>query len=260
MELLQNLVEHSMDDDYYAVAGRQGGGRSTTASQVAVMTVLALFATLVVVAAVQTRVALPASQNERAALIVQVNEEKDIVSERQAALATLQRDVAALQETTTDATLSGVIEQQQVVAGSVPVAGPGVRIIVDNAGDADRNSRGRVLDSDLQLLVNGLWFSGAEAVAINEHRLTSLSSIRSAGEAITVNYRSLTPPYTVTAVGDPRTLQARFLETPAGLTWANLEANFGLRFDADVRPDLQLPAAPESRTAVRYAAPVRTAS
>ena len=39
----------------------------------------------------------------------------------------------------------------------------------------------RVLDVDLQGVVNGLWASGAEAIAVNGQRLTGLTTIRAAG-------------------------------------------------------------------------------
>ena len=35
---------------------------------------------------------------------------------------------------------------------------------------------------DLQILVNGLWESGAEAISVNGHRLSTLTAIRGAGE------------------------------------------------------------------------------
>ncbi len=81
-----------------------------------------------------------------------------------------------------------------------------------------------MLDVDLQILANGLWQAGAEAVAINGHRLSSLTAIRSAGDAITVDFRSLTRPYRVEAIGDPRTLPARFVETAGGAWWHELAA------------------------------------
>ena len=59
----------------------------------------------------------------------------------------------------------------------------------------------RVLDTDIQLVVNGLFASGAEAVSVNGQRVTVLSPIRSAGEAVLVGFRPLTPPYEVSAVG-----------------------------------------------------------
>ena len=98
-------------------------------------------------------------------------------------------------------------------------------IVVDDSPAASSDARDRVLDLDLQMLANGLWQAGAEAVAINGHRLSGLTAIRSAGDAITVDYRSLTRPYRVEAIGDPRTLQARFVESPAGAWWNDLAQN-----------------------------------
>jgi uncharacterized protein YlxW (UPF0749 family) len=95
------------------------------------------------------------------------------------------------------------------------------------------------------VLVNGLWESGAEAIAINGNRLGPLSAIRVAGEAITVNYRSLSAPYTVEAIGDPASLQARFIDTAAGQAWLDLQSNYGLRFEPSEREEMTLPATPD---------------
>lgn len=116
--------------------------------------------------------------------------------------------------------------------------------MVDDAATSADNSDDRVLDLDLQILANGLWQAGAEAIAINGHRLSTLTAIRSAGDAITVDYRSLTGPYRVEAIGDPRTLPARFAETPAGAWWTELSRNRGMRFDVSEARTLNLPADP----------------
>ena len=60
-------------------------------------------------------------------------------------------------------------------------------MVVDDAPDTTDDKQ-RVLDLDLQKLVNGLWQVGAEAISINGQRLTSLSAIRDAGSSITVNF------------------------------------------------------------------------
>jgi uncharacterized protein YlxW (UPF0749 family) len=98
-------------------------------------------------------------------------------------------------------------------------------VVVDDAPATDGDTRDQVLDLDLQVLANGLWASGAEAVSINGHRLSALTAIRGAGDAITVDYRSLTRPYRVEAIGDPRTLQARLAESAAGSWWNDLAQN-----------------------------------
>lgn len=64
--------------------------------------------------------------------------------------------------------------------------------MVDDAANGLRDGRDRVLDMDLQILTDGLWQAGAEAISVNGHRLSALTAIRGAGEAITVDNRSLT--------------------------------------------------------------------
>ena len=104
-----------------------------------------------------------------------------------------------------------------MLSGARAARGPGIQIVVDDAPDAT-SFKQQVQAPDLQKLVNGLWQVGAEAIAINGQRLTSLSSIRDAGSAITVNYVSLRHPYTVSAIGDPKTMGARVLDTAGGQT------------------------------------------
>ena len=76
-----------------------------------------------------------------------------------------------------------------MVAGAEAVTGPG--IVITAAGSRDDAEAGRITDHDLQVLVNGLWYAGAEALSINDNRVGTLTSIRTAGDAITVNFRSI---------------------------------------------------------------------
>ena len=101
-----------------------------------------------------------------------------------------------------------------MLAASEAVHGPGIVIAAQSS--ADGSDAGRITDRDLQVLVNGLWYAGAEAVAVNDNRVGSLTSIRTAGDAITVNFRSISSPYTVIALGDTDTLRTRFAQNPAG--------------------------------------------
>jgi uncharacterized protein YlxW (UPF0749 family) len=131
-----------------------------------------------------------------------------------------------------------------------------VRVVVDNAPGAAQDERLRVLDTDLQHLVNGLWQAGAEAISINGERLTNLSAIRHAGSAITVNFRSLSRPYTVSAIGDPDRLPVRFGNTTSGQTWLDLQQKVGLKFSMRVVRSLSLPAQP--LRPLRYALPEKS--
>src|SRR5690606_12738671 len=93
------------------------------------------------------------------------------------------------------------------------------------------SEEGFVQDLDLQVVATALWSAGAEAVAINGHRLTTLSAIRSAGRAILVDLAPLARPYTIEAVGDPQGLQAGLARTTGGAHLAGLRSTFGIAVD-----------------------------
>jgi uncharacterized protein YlxW (UPF0749 family) len=106
------------------------------------------------------------------------------------------------------------------------------------------NEPGKIVDRDLQIVVNGLWQAGATDIAINGRRLTPTSAIRSAGEAILVNYRPLIPPYVVSAIGpDANQIIGRFREGTAGLLLEELEATYGVFWELQTVGEVTLPAA-----------------
>ena len=108
--------------------------------------------------------------------------------------------------------------------------------------DADKDE-GKVFSKDLQIVVNGLWEAGAEAISVNGQRLTSRSAIRFAGEAILVNYRPLARPYRISVIGDPDDLQAEFAANDGGAYARALQDNYGIRVSIDAAKSLSLPAA-----------------
>ncbi|KAA1419795.1 DUF881 domain-containing protein [Mumia zhuanghuii] len=249
MTLLQNIIDHPLDDDYYTHEPHERSARGRTAAVV----VIAFFALLITLAVLQTQAAKPEEETERAVLITQLEKRMESIDTRKEEVADLGRAVGRLQRVQAGAEALARAQEQRAVVGTIAVSGPALRVTVDNAGDSDDNPAGRVRDKDLQVLVNGLWAAGAEAIAINGNRLTAMSSIRAAGEGITVNYRSLTTPYVVTAIGNPRTLPGNFVETSAAQTWTVLKENFGMRFDVTERDQAELPAAPRRASTIRHA-------
>lgn len=123
-------------------------------------------------------------------------------------------------------------------AGMAPLAGPGVTVTVDDAIGAQSGSLNRVLDRDLQLVVNALWKMGATGIAINGERLTGLTAIRSAGDAILVDYRPLSPPYRIDAVGTSSAVPG---DSDLVRLLDGLESSYGLR-SAVTAGDVALPA------------------
>lgn len=263
-DLLSRLSESAVDDDYARVAARresETNGRHRPGWGVVVAVVLGL---MISVAALQAQSREPTEARERSAVIEQIEERRTSITRSTDTLEGLKDEIASLQGDVSSAGASGeslldAVQRSRILTGWGPVEGPGVRIVVDDADDAPTTEGGTVMDRDLQVLTNGLWQAGAEALSINGQRLGPTSAIRVAGQAITVNYRPLTPPYTATAIGDPDTLQARFSETAAGQSWFQLESNYGIRFDIESADDLTLPGVPTGRLRLRSAVPERDA-
>ena len=245
MDLLLQVVRQPVDPDYAVVAARGvPQPRRHAALAVTALAIGALFA----VAALQTTRAAPDLQSERRELITRVQAaegQQDQLRSRVTALsdenATLR--AAALGGDVNSQILQRRLERLAPAVGAAAVRGPGVSIVVDDAATG-RDARDRVLDLDLQILANGLWAVGAEAVAVNGHRLSNLTAIRSAGDAITVDYRSLTRPYRVEAIGNPQTMPAAFAESSAGAWWHDLARNRGMQFEVVEADELSLPADP----------------
>lgn len=255
--LLTLITEEALDRDYQVAASRRDPDRPEGAgSRTAVVLVVAAFAMLVTVAAVQTSRNADVDHASRASLAQRIEA-------RRALAADLQEEVAGLRAANSDAEadLRGLGERVSslqtrrlelgALTGFAGITGDGVRISLDNAPYADPNAQ--VRDSDLALLVDGLWSAGAEAIAINGQRLTALSAIRNSGPAIEVNSVGIAPPYTVTAIGDGRSLSADFISSRSGQAFVALAQQYGFRYEMDRVDSVQLPAAPASQRRLRSA-------
>ena len=258
--LLDHITAHSLDEDYAHVAekraaereaqgehesGARAGRRNLHTTSVVALLLLGL---LLTVAGVQTAESQPVQQASRASLVEQAKNRRAELDAARAQVLRLRKEVNRAQterQAAADAVASvdGELQELGVVTGAGPATGPGVKIVVDDRPDAVTD-RQTVQDVDLQILVNGLWTAGAEAVSVNGQRVTNLTAIRLAGKAITVNLRSLRRPYTITAIGDPDQLPARFVESGAGTWWLNLKSVYGLQFTMTREDSLTVPAAP----------------
>ena len=105
------------------------------------------------------------------------------------------------------------IRQLQIANGSIDVAGPGITITI--IGDSV------IMNYDLIDIVNELWLSGAEAVAINDIRILDTTTIeqiedKNGNIVITINGQVLLSPIEITAIGDGVTLE-KGLTFPGGI-------------------------------------------
>jgi uncharacterized protein YlxW (UPF0749 family) len=180
-----------------------------------------------------------------------------------ATLAALRQDLAQRRQTAASNTdrlqaLKSELDRQALLAGLVPVAGPGVTAVLDDSATqippgADPNAY-IIHEHDLRDIVNLLWMAGSEAVAINDERVVGTSSIYCVGSTVMVNNTRLSPPYTIRAIGNPR-VQQDYLRNPSYLH--NLKEKqrlYGLRFQVRTMASVKLPAYSGS-VRVRYARP-----
>ena len=233
MPLLTLITQQSLDEDYQIAAERRALGTAAPrrpGSRRVTAAVIAVFGVLVATAFVQNSLSEDVENAGRGALIERIDAQRERVDGLQGDIAELRESNAELGER-----LTAISEEAQVASarlqrlaigtGLVAVRGPGVRVLVENAPNADPSQL--VRDSDLALLANGLWTAGAEAISINGQRLTALSAIRNSGVPIEVNSVGIAPPYTVLAIGDTRSMQADFIDSSSGLAFDALRREVG---------------------------------
>ncbi|MFD4476109.1 MULTISPECIES: DUF881 domain-containing protein [unclassified Streptomyces] len=269
MSLLNTVMDHSLDEGYAEAAARKkakgaGGVPRPLRAKLGLALGLVLAALVVTVGAAQARIAAPVVAKERAELIDRIESATSDADELEGDVETLRDDVGERQREALKKHGGSQGELVSLLSGATKIHGPGVKLVVDDAKEADQggggpresagfSDTGRVRDRDMQRVVNGLWQSGAEAIAINDQRLTALSAIRAAGDAILVDNKPLVPPYTVLAVGDGQRLSTRFQNSRDGQYLHALQENFDVRTSISVQDDVLLPAAPS--VTVRTAEP-----
>ncbi|MGW1819531.1 DUF881 domain-containing protein [Streptomyces sp. NPDC002125] len=260
MSLLTTVMEHSLDEGYAEASARRrsegdAGLPRTLRAKLGLAAGLVLAAFVVTLGAAEAQVAAPVVAKEREELIDRVNAETSTADTLEADVDKLRNDVNERQRKALERHGGDQGGLVALLSGATAVEGPGIKLVVDDAEDTDQGGggprestgfadTGRVRDRDMQRVVNGLWQSGAEAVAINGQRLTALSAIRAAGDAILVDNRPLVPPYTVLAVGDGKQLATQFRDSADGQYLQALHESFDIRTSISEQEKVRLPAAP----------------
>ncbi len=261
--LLASLTQNTLDPGYAAAARRRaagpelGRGHRGALRAVAYLAAGVLLVGLVLGAAAgATEQGALSADRVRSGLVDDVKQAQQRVAALEATASGLAQQIRS-----TQAALGGTGPLQSLASledagGLTPVRGPGLSVVID--GSSAGTGSEVILDGDVQLLVNGLWAAGAEAVSVGGVRLRTTSAIRQAGGAILVDNKPVFWPIEIDAIGNPSTMHVAFVGT-AGFGRFNAFASlYEIRFDIMASPELSLAAA--AAPDLRYASPLVTTS
>jgi uncharacterized protein YlxW (UPF0749 family) len=115
----------------------------------------------------------------------------------------LEHDSAGSQATLRS--LNDQLEQARIAAGLISLTGTGIVLKLEDSTQPvppDGNEADYLVGaSDLRTVVDQLWLAGAEAIAINDERVTASTAIIDIGGSVLVNAAYLAGPYDITAIG-----------------------------------------------------------
>jgi len=170
-------------------------------------------------------------------------------------LADLQEQVQAALSRAEDldagAAIAGAVaELGAASAGLTALQGGGVTITLD---DAQREAGGElpagarpddviIHQSDVQAVVNALWASGVDGVAMMGERLVATSAVLCVGNTLLLQGRTYSPPYRIDAIGDPDKIRTALDQSAGVALLAQAVRSFGLEFSVQAQADLVLPA------------------
>ncbi len=286
MSLLVDIETSALDPGYAEAAARRapsaqpdeahaahGPGRgllaragATGPRRLTVVAVLALAGLLVATSLVQARLREPSLERARSALQADVTRQAAQTEALGRQLDSLRAQLTrardnALTATSAGAALAARLNTLEAQVGTTPVSGPGLLVSLDDAPSppaqqdplaADHGDGvNRILDRDVQAVVNALWAAGATAVGVNGVRLSAQTAIRTAGQAILVDFQPLSPPYDVTAVGDPVALETAFARSPTAAQFRTYVQVYGIGFSYKRVSRVSLP--PAGSTSLRFA-------
>lgn len=240
------MLNNEIETDEYTNPDRPPVGRKDPKWWIAV--VLSFSGLLFGIAVANTQRQQPILEKNRDDLRATITKNIDLLNNTSEILSTINNEIAQIQSNTPGLDFHGISQSNeqnlQIFSGLSSVKGEGIEIVINDAAKIDSLESSdielaRVYDSDIQLLVNALWASGAESIAINEGRLTSTSAIRSAGDAILVNYRPLLPPFVISAIGD-KDLKARLTKHPDYIDLEFVVKTYGLGFNVSENKEITM--------------------
>lgn len=280
VSLLHQLMDDTLDAGYAEAAARRAqarrdgtapaGGRLGAHLLAAVA--LLLIGVVLGIGYRHTQRQAPQSDAARQALVTDVERETGVSDRLQRRAEDLSGQLSRARDSALTQSEAGeqaatTLRDLERGAALTAVHGPGIKVTLGDAQPVEKtdpvtgepvvvppDENGRVLDRDIQSVVNALWSAGAEAITIDGARMSATTPIRAAGDAILVDLLPVSSPYSIEAIGDPGSLPASFAETAAARRFATWSTTYGLRFSIELVDSLDM--RPATGTDLHYAEPV----
>lgn len=267
--LLRTLLSDHLDAGYAeAAAARQNGAATRPRlaewgwQAIAAIAVAAVFAAAV---AQTTRIA-PGVKQEKQGLLTSIRSEQRDSGALESTRDQLSAEVAGARRSQLEGNEQGKellnrLDQLGLAAATTEVRGPALIVTLadpGSTGDLSDVSKERIprsqqviLDRDMQLVVNSLWTSGAEAISISDVRIGPNVTMRQAGGAILVDNHPTSSPYRIVAIGPANTMKSTFERSPGMTRMRLLQKSYGIRLTLATQDDMQM--APAANRDVKYA-------
>lgn len=257
--LLRSLLSDHLDPGYAAAAEAKAAGKRRTWWQAWAWQVggALLIAAVIAAAVAQARSTAPGVRESQQVLAGSVRSAEtstnDVAARRDALIGQVDAERRSrLEGDERGQQLLADLDVANFAAAATPVIGPGLTITVTDPGmskDLSDVSKQRVegsqqviLDRDLQLVVNSLWVSGAEAVSVGGVRIGPNVTIRQAGGGILVDNQPISSPYVILAVGPPHAMQDVFDRSSGLQRLRLLETSYGVGVSVSAGDGLAVPA------------------
>lgn len=260
--LLVELVNNHLDPGYAAAAERRGPDAPRRwYDRPAVVAGCVLIGFVLVVAYIHTHRAAPEAAKVHDSLVSRVRAAQQTGDDLANRVNDLERRLSAALPTS--GPLAKDLDLARLEAGLVAVSGPGLTVTLSEppqptasptagrGGSTPIGATNILTDRDVRSVVNELWRDGAEAISVNDIRLTPTSAIRFAGEAVLVDFQPITPPYEIRAIGDADELSTNFAQSAVASRYQTLRSAEGIGFTFTDVQQLTLPASASVK--VRFA-------
>ncbi len=149
-------------------------------------------------------------------------------------------------ESETEESKVALLDQLKKDVGLTKITGEGVEILLSDSPaaareGADVTNKQLVQAADLRDLINLLFASNADAIAINQQRVIATTPITSVGTSLLINSSHITPPLTIRAIGDTDLMVQRLVNADENLSFYGRILAGDLVFEVAIREDLVLP-------------------